>query len=257
MTHLHRSVAALTVGVLGLFVSSSAHAGLIVAHTGSADPTTEGWTASVGPGGGVSAGSINDGGTPAWFVDDNSTADGSILIYSAAVSAPDIAAGSANGWTLTVILRVPSDENLDIHGSPFIAYRDGVTSWEMNFGLDASGNTVVQLEDSFTPISVGPTHTLPGHDTYNQFDLVYDPSAGTADLFVNGTEVLSNFDGAPLAQSAVLWGAGRSPDSGQGNFNYVAFTTNAAPVPEPSSIAAWLIAGVAAITLRRCRKSWR
>lgn len=55
----------------------------IIAHTDSADPTTEGWTSAAGAGG-VSVSAVMDdqgSGIDAWSVNDFSTADGSFLTY--------------------------------------------------------------------------------------------------------------------------------------------------------------------------------
>lgn len=209
----------------------TSEAALIVEHVGSSDPTTEGWTALPGGGGGVSVGPINDGGTPAWFVDDNSTAINTIFLYEHTIPPADIAVGNSLGWTLSATLRVASDEALSVDGSPVVTYRDGVNGWQMSFGLNASGDTVVRL---YTGSTTGPVHTIAGNSTYNTLSLIYDPVAANADLFVNGFEVISDYAGFSDSQTAVLWGAGRSPDQGQGNFSGVSFTT----FPEPSAIPA-------------------
>ena len=211
-------------------------AGLIAQHLGSVDPTTEGWTALPGAGGGVVVGPIDDGGTPAWFVDDNSTALNSIYLYEHIISSAEIAAGNSLGWTLSTTVRVAADGSSTLDVTPVVTYRDGVNGWQMNFGLDGSGDTFVKL---FTGATTGPVHTIAGNSTYNTFSLRYDPVAANADLFVNGTEVISDYTGFSNTQTAVLWGAGRSPFTGQGNFNEVSFET----VPEPSSISLWLFAG--------------
>ncbi len=209
--------------VAGLSVPSAA-AGLIAAHSGSADPTTQGWTALPGSGG-VLVGGVNDSGTEAWFVDDNSTVLNSIYLYEHAVLAGEISDGNTSGWELSTSLRVASDEVLTVDGSPVVSYRDGVRGWQMNFGLNSGGDTFVRLFD-------GATHTLVGNSSYNTFALRYDPVASNADLFVNGVEVISDYAGFANTQTRVLWGAGRSPDAGQGNFASVAFAT----VPEPTSL---------------------
>lgn len=227
---------------------SAIFADLIAVHLGMNDPTTEGWTENVGAGGGVTTGAVNDGGTGAWFVDDNSTALNSILIYSKTVTAGEIAEGNSKGWALTTTIRVSSDEELGFDGSPFVSYRDGTTGWQMSFGLDAAGDTVVRL---FTGATTGPTATLSGNSSYNTLSLVYDPNVGSADFFVNGVETVSNYTGFSSSATAVLWGAGRSPDRGQGNFNLVSFST----VPEPSSSA--ILSTLAVLTLMFRRRVGR
>ena len=227
--------------IFWLTITLAAHFGgrckadLIANHLGDADPTTEGWTEIPGAGGGVTVGPINDGGTAAWFVDDNSVADDSTFLYHQTISTTDIADGNSLGWTLSTTLRVASDESLSFDGSPFTTYADGTRAWRMFFGLDASGDTQIRLKTGDT---TGPVYTISGNSTYNTFSLRYDPIASSADLFVNGTEVISGYVGELDSQMKVAWGAGRSPDQGQGNFNKVSFAT----VPEPSSTALCLIA---------------
>lgn len=202
---------------------------VVALHSGNNNPTSEGWNAIPGSGGSVVVGPITDSGTAAWMVDDNSTALNTIYLYENILSAGDIAVGNSNGWILETNLRIASDESLSFDGSPVVAYRDGVTSWQMNFGLNSSGDTVVRL---YTSATTGPTFTVSGNSVFNSFSLVFDPNSADADLFVNGTEVISNYSGFSSTQTRVLWGAGTSADSGQGNFNLVSFST----VPEPSSL---------------------
>lgn len=231
------------------FLHSPAHADLVAVHNGNSDPTTEGWNALPGSGGGVSVGSINDGGTAAWFVDDNSTAEGSIFFYQQSIGVLDIQEGNTNGWTLSATLRVASDEEIGFDGSPFAGYRDGATGWEMEFGLNSSGDTFVRL---FTGATTGPVHTLSSNSDYNEFSLTYDPVEASVDLFVNGSEVISGYTGFASTDTSVLWGAGRSPDRGQGNFNRVAFST--ASVPEPSSFL-FVAAVVSVVVARKLTRS--
>lgn len=166
------------------------------------------------------------------------------------MSADDIAAGSSYGWILSTTLRVTSDESPLYDGSPFVGYRDGVNLWQMNFGLDASGDTYVRL---YTSVDTGPVHAMVGNSSFNTLALVYDPVAGSADLFVNGDEVISDYVGEANLQTKVLWGAARAPAAGQGNFNNVSFAT----VPEPSTISMWLIVVTGLCVFARQRRNQR
>ncbi len=196
-------------------------AGMIFGHTGSTDPTTEGWTFEPGGGGGVSVGPIDDGGTLAWFVDDNSTASGSIASYLQSATAADVALGSALGWTLRLIIRVP-DNSTAPDGSPLIAYRDGAKTWELNFGSQSDGDPIVFLATGFSPTTGFPVPLEGLGSTYNLYELTYDPLSSTADLLVNGVEEFSGYAGATLdGPTRVLWGVGTSVDTGQGNFNLI------------------------------------
>ncbi len=196
--------------------------GSVFAHDGATDPTTEGWlygsapiNASVGP---VS----NDQGTgiDAWFIDDNSSALGSGGGYSASPTAAQIAEGNSQGWTLSTTVRA-TDIADGPNGSPMAYYRDGNKTWQMHFGSEADGDPVVLLLTNATAFpSIGITHTLDGYGSgYHLYELVFDPNTSTADLLVDGTEVISNYAGLSLVQSPhVAWTAGSSADVGQGNF---------------------------------------
>jgi hypothetical protein len=174
-------------------------------------------------------------------VDDQSTASGSNLLYNQAISDANIALGNTNGWSLQVILRVPSSDVTD-DGSVVVSYRDGGAGWQMNFGHDALGNTVVKLFTNVVGSIDGPTLTVAGNSTYNTFELVYDPVATSADLFVNGSEEISDYAGLPGSQvgntKQVIWGAGRSGIAGEGRYNEVSLHL----LPEPSA-ALLLLAG--------------
>ena len=195
----------------------------IATHSGSTDPAIAGWNASPGSGGGVTTGPINDGGTDAWFVDDDSTASASTFVYQRIPSATEIAEGNTYGWTLSTTLRVASDEEMMFEGSPAVEYRDGNTSWSLHFGLTDSGDTFVRL---MTALETGPIHITTGNSAYHSYQLVYDPSEGSADLFVDGVEVLSDYEGAATTQTRLFWGAGRSPDRGRANFAAVDLSVN-------------------------------
>ncbi len=64
------------------------------------------------------------------------------------------------------------------------------------------------------------TYTVEGGaGSYHDYDLVYDPVAGSADLFVDGVEVLSDYMGFPRDLNRVLWGAGQSSSTGHAYWN--------------------------------------
>ncbi len=90
-----------------------------------------------------------------------------------------------------------------------------------------------------------------GGSGYHTYDLLYDPTAGTADLFIDGTERLSDI--WPIIQYApaeVYFGNGTAAVGGA-NWNSVSF----AIVPEPSTwgIALGGVALLAGIWSRRKR----
>ena len=210
-----------------LAFASTAKAEQVFSHSGNTDPTTEGWSLILS-GADNSVGAVtNDIGTgiDAWFTDDDTTGLSNVAAYTATPSASAVNAGNLNGWTLSTNLRVVDIPDA-VDSSVIVLYRDGATSWEMNFGSALDGDTIVQL-------SSGDLHVLQNTGTgYHQFDLVYDPVNATADLFVDGLEVISDSAGIASASTpSIAWGADSTSGTGQGNFASVSFSV----VPEPSS----------------------
>ena len=75
--------------------------------------------------------------------------------------------------------------------------------------------------------------------------------SGTADLFVDGIERLSDYSGNTINSGAtqIQFGAAHSNSTGHANYNLVQFST----VPEPSSLAGFLVAGVCIVIGHRRR----
>lgn len=204
-------------------------------HTDDNDPVaSEGWTSN-GAEIGVTAGQITDGGVDAWFVDDGSTALGSSLFYSRTPTASQVAIGSAFGWKLSARLRVVNSSDV-VDQSITVQYLDGTRRYLMNFGSDSDGDPTVLLGTGIGSVSnTGPSFTSQGvGSTYHLYELIFDPIAGSADLFIDGTEQLSNYMGDGFGSPmSVLWGAGQSNSVGQGNYNLVEF---AVATPEPATL---------------------
>ena len=227
------------------FSTSSA----MVVHADDNDPLTEGWTlVDASASNTVARNPIDDGGVLAWVVDDNSTANGSIAFYNFEVSLSDRTDASLAGWTLTTTLR-NVDTSDSPRGSPFVAYRDGTTSWQLQFGSDADGDAILLARDSLADDLSGDAYTLEGSGSvYNTYTMVFDVVAGNADIFVNGVERISDYGGFGFTDNTgVFFGAGRSPDTGQGNFSAVSWSV----VPLPAAF--WLFAP-AVIGMAHCRR---
>jgi len=211
---------------------------LVASHSGQADPVTEGWTASAGsPPSGISVGAItNDGGSgfDAWFVDDNSTGGGSSFFYSQTPTAAQLSQASTQGWKLTARLRVTDIDDSPGTGSVFVQYGNGTTVFDMVFGSDSDGDPIVVLDDGTVSGGEiqGPSFTSEGSGGgYHLYELAFDATENSADLFVDGVERISDFTGFSFAVPRVAFGGGSSADTGQGNYNLVQFTA----IPEPSA----------------------
>lgn len=209
---------------------------IIFEHTGNADPVTEGWTVFDAGGGGQLVGPLtNDAGSglDAWSIRDTSTALFSTLSYNQTPTPAQLSQASTLGWSYSITIRIPNASDLAA-ASPFASYRDGSRNWQVGFGSEADGDPIVLLFDGggSHPNFTGPSYTLQGAgSTYHEYDLVFNPVADTADLFIDGVERISNFPGYALAATTFGFGNGSSADTGQGNFNSVQFLV----VPEPAS----------------------
>lgn len=238
------------------FVPTTAHAAATLLHEGANNPTTEGWTAFASANALTSAGPVlNDLGTglDAWSVDDTSSAFDTLRYYNQLIAPAEVAIGASAGWRLSVNLRIVDapDELVTVAGFGLAGtisalYRDATRDWYLGFGSEADGDPIVRLPG-------GSTFTMAGGGSgYHLYELVFDPSAGSADFFIDGVERVSNVVGSitSATHNSVLWGAATSPDDGTGNFNYVRFANSPAPIPEPS-VALLVGAGLALLAARR------
>jgi hypothetical protein len=110
--------------------------------------------------------------------------------------------------------------------------QDGNLTYSMIFGSEAVGDPTVRLVTG--QFNAGIDFTLQGAgSSYHLFELIYDPSAGSADLFADGVERLSDYTGFVDSDgySRVQWGSAQSDMTGHGNYNLVQFSV----VPEPIS----------------------
>ena len=174
------------------------------------------------------------------------------------------------GFTLTLVARAIQNtaptwsaaSQIAVAGANVIF--DGLR-WEIDLGIDASGDTVVILPNSHdnngpggSILESGASHVLAGSDSnYNTFQLVYDPTSKLANLFVNGTEELTGYTGDTSFVGA--WGlAFYAVSGGQGNFNLAEVTSGpSTTVPEPGSLAIFLSALAGVIGAGRARLTIR
>jgi hypothetical protein len=224
---------------------------LVFQHSGSTDPVSEGWLPSSNlgsPVGDITAGPINDSGTQAWYVDDSSTAIGSTLFYGQSPTENQINEAKSSGWVLSIQLRV-----VDAPDSPdtsvFAAYRYDNTDYHLAFGAEADGDPIVRLLTASNDTGIDYTLQNSGGG-YHLYQLVYDPVASSADLFVDGVERLSDYTGYSLSTSpVVLWGGGASTSTGHGNYNSVQLDV----IPEPASPILMIAGGLLLARGRRYR----
>ncbi|RRJ95322.1 hypothetical protein Ga0100231_014405 [Opitutaceae bacterium TAV4] len=238
-THATRLIAMASALVLTL-AATAAHAQTLITHTGAANPTTEGWAAT----GTATLGSTvaNDNGTAAWQVNDNSAT--ASLLYVKVLTEAEANKVTAEGWTLSVTLRV-TDTNNAPDLTRYVDYVDinKKVRWGLDFGSTSTGHLTVSLRGSAL------THTFADSD-YHSFSLVYNSVAGTASLFIDNatTATLTGYTGAADTNIAVRhlrWGSSSGTYTGSANYANISFVVGA-PIPEPATIAS--IAGLLALT---------
>jgi len=207
----------------------------------------------VGPGPGTSAAAITDdigSGFDAWSITDTLTSNGSFLGYSQTPTGDQNLRAATLGWTLRSRLRVANDgDSVSNHGSVAMDYINGSTQFVMAFGSESDGDPIVSLPNDPGDQFAGATYTLQGAgSSYNLFELVFDPNENSADLFVNGIERISDYEGVAISANRVSFGALSSFDTGQGNYNLVEWEIGS--VPEPSSVVLVLLGSITLLVRR-------
>ena len=208
---------------LSLAQISTCNAEVLLQHLGANDPVSElpkPWVFVVGPNSGsLDVGPvINDvGGFDAWKTnDDQTTTSGGG--YRASLTPDEALRASTSNWLLRARLRVVDFDDSPA-GAVKLDYSDSQITWRLAFGSTGSGDPIVSLGDGIT----NPSHTITGAgSTYNLYELAYDPLSQTADLFVNGTLVITGYTGLfdPVPPQ-VNFGSGSTGDTGQGNWNLI------------------------------------
>ncbi len=219
---------------------------IVFQHTGNTVPTNEGWTQEA-HGVGVEVGPVNNDleqGINAWYVDDNSTEVHSTLIYRQTPTDAQIADANTFGWKLSTRLRVV-DVDRPANFTVGARYSNGARRYGVIFGSDEDGDPIVILAKGATDerLAWGPSYTVEGAgSTYHLYELVFDPGAGSADLFVDGTQRLSGYMGVSADTKRVFFGSANSYTTGHGNYNLVQWEI----VPEPSAL---VLLGMGAVAL--------
>ncbi|MEI2774357.1 MAG: CARDB domain-containing protein [Candidatus Competibacter sp.] len=177
----------------------------------------------------------NDLGYPAWSV--SGLALPSQFIYqSGALNAAQKADINSQGFTLTLRGRVlqGSAPAFDVYNTVigWVSLDTGTRRYDLALGVNSSGNTVAVLVTNLDGLGPGPsvrgfgsTYAL-NDASYHTYDLVFNPQAQSASLFIDGVERLSGYTGSPnlLADRGLYFGA----TSGGGmNFNLVRLTSPA------------------------------
>ena len=237
--------------IVALFVAlggQQASSNIIMSHVGTNDPLSEGWTS-----GSIKSGLItmpvDDGGTPAWLVDDRSVTAGYGVSYlqSLASQPQVIADGELYGWELKATFRM---EGSSSPGHPFVnlAYVNGSHQRRLQIGTTADGDPVVFLQGLFQGDDGHREYTLTGlGGGYHEYRMLYDPLVSASiSVYVDGMLIDSAYNGSPATPSWVWFGEAVLPTSAV-YWNNVTFSV----VPEPSSLATISLVSGCALFIRR------
>ena len=204
-------------------------AALVCRHMNDKPPATENWTL-LGDGLNVSESAVkldSVGGLAAWNISDDGTNTGSIRYYSKTPTTLQMERAADEGWVLSARLRVV-DVADDMDASIFAEYASNLDElnrrFAMAFGSSEDGDPIVSLYTDQTICLEG----LGGG--YHLYELRYDPISGTADLFVDGMEYLSDYSGFANSSSLsrIIWGANQSASKGNANYNMIYFRNSLA-----------------------------
>jgi hypothetical protein len=224
---IRRNPTAILVLLHGLLAAAAAPAAptLVFSHAGCADPaqigpdpSVETWTlADLVEPSAVGA-ACGDAGTDAWEISDpDATLAGPRYLQDASS-----VAGAADGWTLRARARV-RDLGDAVDGSSVLEASVGGLRFRLLLGSDAVGNTRVRREsDSVEQIAQAPGFEQTG---YHLYEIAFDPSAGTADLFIDGLLLGSGWSGAATTEARVLFGADDAAGTGTARYSDLAFET--------------------------------
>jgi len=240
------TIAAVLVVLVGVGVGEGRAdpiSGVLISHSGATDPTTEGW--SFRNHGKAHGPVLNDEGFDAWRMDDNGNGE---IAYYFPLSDSEIAAALANGWRLSVRLKV-ADVPDAVDAGVNSAFDAGTISFAMDFGSDSNGDPMVRLGGYHaTPV------TLAGlGGGYHLYEMEFSPVDSQVALVVDGVPTLTHdaWDSA-FGTKRIRFDAGNH-GRGEGRWNMVEFEI----VPEPGATAMLVCGalGLLVIGFRRRRRA--
>lgn len=197
-----------------------------IRHYGATDPILEFWQPYNGSAGVANNGPVDDNGTPAWNIYDNSTTSGSRAAWVRALTPEQLVVAETKGWSMKSRHRVLGTSDTSdgaIEMSVFLNSDEGYLLW---FGSDASGNAIVsEMTGSSGGLAKGRSATL-GGSGYHEYELVYDADSQTANLYSGSTLLLAGVPQVDLQGNVlnrILWGANASAATGNANYAFVSF----------------------------------
>jgi len=246
---------AIVIALLSWIAAPPAQADTIVIQdSGGTDPNTLGFAGSTY--GSPAPGSASGGN---WDVSGPWCCTYDVYTFSAAQVA---ALTSSSSWTYTATFanlstntspeEAPPPYYVDVPGSYGSYASIALNGMRFDLGMhsDGAGDQILML-DPYS--SSSPEYTISGLGTSQAtLSLVYNGSSGTADVYVNGVDVISDFSGFATADQDEVFFGGED-----GQFSNVALSYADAsvdpPVPEPHSFGLLLLATCVVVFFGRRR----
>jgi len=220
--------------VCALAFSTPSFGIVIVEHSGTNNPTSEGFT-FVGGLGTFSTGPTNDNGTAAWNITTDPTA---FAAYEHNLTPGDLALVTNLSRTFTVRLRILSDEVAGADRNIAADVDFGGTAYVMQFGIDSSGNFVVTPQGWFT-------YTVPGGTEYHTVRME-DSGDGLFRFSIDGVlQPNPGYTGISGGANRVAFGDFTQTGGSAENVNWAFVQLD---VPEPSAA---VLLGIGALLFQR------
>ncbi|MCB0318885.1 MAG: PKD domain-containing protein, partial [Bdellovibrionales bacterium] len=196
---------------------------------------------------------IDDNGVKAWTVYDNASYINGAKNYWNSLTDSQISELMSEGWTMSARLKIVSACDSNSSESCFDQTDFAVATWldagagkrfAMIFGRLSNGNPEIKLLTGSTSSgTTGPSYVVTNStaNDYHLYELVYDPSTQTADLYVDSSEdpVIENYAGWNLSTAGkrFTWGSGSSFDTGSANYSFVELKPNTVINEPPTAVA--------------------
>ena len=173
---------------------------IICQHSGFTDPTAEGFSLSTSGSPSLTP-VMADFGHNAWSIGLNSGAD--VAQYSRRLSPQEQAEAGANGWIMSLTLRIVPPFSSPTYGV-FADFYTGDKYIYVQFGADNTGSPVVRLGET--------SYTVTGGDSgYHNYELMYSPQTENASLWVDGSYLAETAGFQSLNTARFSWGGGQHP----------------------------------------------
>ncbi|QDS98185.1 hypothetical protein [Adhaeretor mobilis] len=236
-----RTMGLMLVPVALLAVTSTAWSAVILSHSGADDPFFEGWDEIIDAG--ATAGPVIDdmgSGFDAWEVKNSSGTGKAGYFGTVALDATALADIATGGWSVRANLRIDDTtangfDELLAPAPGFIMRLDEADHWVLlQLTTDSSGNPIAQLKGGTGLQNVSDEINISGSG-YHTYDLRSQPMTTLADLYIDGSKVISDFDieNTVSFPDQFVWGNWATGLSGAGYWNSLELETAPAVIIDP------------------------